>query len=85
MQRVGLEIIFMTKKKQSEIITLQAIFQSARTTVDGGIRVSFDIDASQVSLLPYLLSKQHQRLNIAIQADEEPEALKEGYGYLSDL
>lgn len=34
-----------------EHVTLQAIFQGARTTIDGGWRLSFDLDASQAELV----------------------------------
>jgi hypothetical protein len=65
------------------IMTLQAIFQSARTTVDGGLRISFDLDESQASLLPQLLKWKHRTLNIAIQPDTEPAYEAEGcYGPL---
>ena len=59
------------------IMTLQAIFQSARTTVDGGLRVSFDLSQDQAHLLPLLLNWQHQTLNIAIQPDGMPDELKD--------
>jgi hypothetical protein len=47
-------------------IVLRAIFQAARTTVDGGIRISFDIDASQADLLAKLLKIQQHTLYVVV-------------------
>lgn len=74
------------KKTQPKdlIMTLQAIFQSARTTVDGGLRVSFDLDESQAHLLPQLLNWKHHTLNIAITPDSDPTGELQGYAYSAD-
>jgi hypothetical protein len=58
---------------KKEIITLQAIFQAARTTIDGGIRITFDLDASQAPIMADLIRLQSKCLNIAIQPDDASE------------
>jgi len=49
-----------------EQIILTAIFQSARTTIDGGIRITFDIDGSQSDLLSKLLKLKDQALFVVV-------------------
>jgi hypothetical protein len=70
------------KIDKSQVITLEAIFQSGRTTIDGGIRISFDLDSSQADVLSKLLKLAYQRLAVAISPIEEN---NEPYPYLNDL
>jgi hypothetical protein len=50
----------------NEIITLQAIFNKATTTVDGGWNITFSVDQSQAQKITELSSLRDMVLNVAI-------------------
>ena len=52
--------------KTENQILLQAIFQSARTTIDGAWRISFDIDDSQGDLVADLVKLKNKKLFVVI-------------------
>jgi len=45
---------------------LTAIFQSARTTVDGGWRISFDVDESQGEIISQIVKMKEQALHVVV-------------------
>jgi hypothetical protein len=47
-------------------IVLTAIFQSVRSTVDGGLRVTFDLDASQAELLSKIIALKDKALYVVV-------------------
>lgn len=52
-------------------IILQAVFQSIRSTVDGGLRVSFDLDPSQADILSQIMKLKNQQLFLVISARKD--------------
>jgi len=55
----------------SDQVILQAIFQSVRSTVDGGLRVSFDLDSSQADKLSEIMKLKDQGLFLVISARKD--------------
>jgi len=52
-------------------ILLTAIFQSARTTLDGGWRISFDVDSSQGELIANLVKQKDKQLFLVVSARKD--------------
>lgn len=50
----------------NEIITLQAIFNKATTTIDGGWNITFSVDQSQAQKITEISSLRDLVLNVAI-------------------
>ena len=57
----------------SDEIAVSAIFQSARTTIDGGWRVSFDLDESQSEEITALAKLKNKSLIIVVTVRDKTE------------
>jgi len=52
-------------------LVLTAIFQSVRSTIDGGLRVSFDLDASQADVLSDIMKLKDKGLFLVVTEQED--------------
>lgn len=68
--------IFSEEGNLSESIQFQAIFNKAQTTIDGGLRVSLDLDTAQAQAMVDLIRLQGRTLEVAIIP--HPEVPKRG-------
>lgn len=57
--------------KSDTSIKLQALFSSARSLVDGGWRLSFDINPTEIPQLTQIAQLKDKILNIEIKESDE--------------
>jgi len=56
----------------TKLIT-EAIFQSARTTIDGGWRITFDLSELDTEFIAALAKLKHENLFLVVQVKEKQE------------